>query len=196
MRWLARLIDLARRCRNRLLMHLLRPLFKSHGRNFLFHPSDSHFTYGTISVGDDVSIGPGCYFVASVSGIRIGNKVMFAPRVSIRGGNHNTSVIGRFMYDVHEKRPEDDQEVVIDDDVWIGTDVTILKGVHVGRGAIVAAGAVVHRDVPPYGIVGGVPAKLLKWRWSVEDILRHEEIVYAPEKRFSAQYLQQLRQEP
>ena len=57
-----------------------------------------------------------------------------------------------------------DNEIVIEDDVWIGGMAIILAGVHIGRGAIVAAGAVVNKDVPEYAIVGGVPAKVLKYR--------------------------------
>jgi len=68
--------------------------------------------------------------------------------VTILGGDHNTSVIGKAMFFVHTKRPEDDLPVVIEDDVWVGTRVTILKGVRIGRGAIVAAGAVVTRTFP------------------------------------------------
>ena len=55
-------------------------------------------------------------------------------------------------------------DVVIEDDCWIGCNVTVLSGVTIGRGSIVAAGAVVNKDVPPYSIVGGVPARLLKPR--------------------------------
>jgi len=54
--------------------------------------------------------------------------------------------------------------VRIENDVWIGSNAIILQGVNIGNGAIVAAGAVVTKDVPPYAVVGGVPAKLIKWR--------------------------------
>ena len=61
----------------------------------------------------------------------------------------------------------------------------ILKGVTIGRGSIVAAGAVVNRSVPPYSIVGGVPARVLKRRWDTETILQHEAALYPPERRLS-----------
>ena len=61
-----------------------------------------------------------------------------------------------------------DQPVVIEDDVWVGANVTILKGVTIGHGSVVAAGAVVTKSCPPYSIIGGVPAKVLKKRFDEE----------------------------
>lgn len=61
-------------------------------------------------------------------------------------------------------------DIIIDDDVWLGYGATVLSGVHIGQGAVVAAGAVVTKDVPPYAIVGGVPAKILKYRFDPEMI--------------------------
>lgn len=60
--------------------------------------------------------------------------------------------------------------IIVDDDVWIGYGATIMSGVHIGQGAVVAAGAVVTKDVPPYAIVGGVPAKVIKYRFEPEMI--------------------------
>lgn len=111
----------------------------------------------------------------SIKDIRIGNKVLFGPHVYIMGGDHNYREIGQYIYDVKQKRDDDDQPVVIEDDTWIGCNVTILKGVTIGRGAIVSAGAVVSKDVPPYAIVGGIPAKIIKYRFSEEQILEHEK---------------------
>lgn len=84
------------------------------------------------------------------------------------------------------------KSIQIGHDVWIGRDVTLLNGVTIGTGAVVAAGAVVTRDVPPYAIVGGVPAKLIRyrfdaatrekllsakwWLWSDEKLLEHIQI--------------------
>ncbi|MDD6071629.1 MAG: CatB-related O-acetyltransferase [Clostridiales bacterium] len=61
-------------------------------------------------------------------------------------------------------------DIIVDDDVWIGYGATIMSGVHFGQGAVVAAGAVVTKDVPPYAIVGGVPAKVIKYRFEPEMI--------------------------
>ena len=61
-------------------------------------------------------------------------------------------------------------DIIVDDDVWIGQNAVILSGVHIGQGAVVAAGAVVSKDVPPYAVVGGVPAKVIKYRFSQEII--------------------------
>lgn len=189
MRGLARIYILVSKVYRRLVMYILRPLFKGYGSNFIFDPFGS-YTYSTISVGNDVSIGIGATLWASDSAITIGNKVMFGPNVTIMGGDHNATAVGRYMYDIHEKLPGDDLPVAIDDDVWIGSGVTILKGVKIGRGSIVAAGALVIRDVAPYSIVGGVPARRLKVRWSCAEILAHEAALYPPHQRFTQDYIE------
>ena len=66
-------------------------------------------------------------------------------------------------------------DIIVDDDVWIGYGATILSGVHIGQGAVVAAGAVVAEDIPPYAIAGGVPARVIKYRFEpqvVEELLK------------------------
>lgn len=96
------------------------------------------------------------------------------------------------MYDVREKRAEDDQSVIIEDDVWVGTDSVILKGVTVGRGSIIAAGSVVTKNILPYSIVAGTPAKFSKWRWNYDDILKHESIIYPESMRLGIEYLKKM----
>jgi len=151
------------------------PLFKKHGKNVVFFPTNSSFSYKTIVLGNDVYIGPGAVLSATVSGIVFGNKIQLGPNVTMMGGNHNTTVIGKYMYDVNEKLPENDLPIIIEDDVWIGTGAIILKGVHIGEGAIVASGALVNKNVPDYSVVGGVPAKILKMRFTEEQIKEHKK---------------------
>ena len=69
-----------------------------------------------------------------------------------------------------EQRLVDGKSVIIGNDVWIGQDVSIIEGVRIGDGAVVAAGGVVTKDIPPYAIVGGIPAQVIKYRFAPEQI--------------------------
>ena len=105
--------------------------------------------------------------MASRAKILIGDNVMFAPGVTVVTGDHRTDILDRPMIAVtdKDKLPENDQDVVFEGDNWIGANAIILKGVTIGKGAVVSAGAVVTRDVIPYAIVGGIPAKVLRMRY-------------------------------
>lgn len=177
MKIIALLIFYTSRLYDRIIMYIMIHLFASRGKNIKFSPTNSKFSYKTITFGNDVFIGSGATFMASESKIIIGDKVMFGPNVTIMGGNHNITMLGKYMFDVKEKRPEDDLPVIIENDVWVGAGVIILKGVTIGRGSVVAAGSVVLKDVPAYSIIGGVPAKVLKMRFSENEIQKHEQIL-------------------
>ena len=103
--------------------------------------------------------------------LNIGNYVSIADNVTfVTDGEHKLNCLSTFPFKVNvigkETEATSKGNIVIDDDVWIGYGATILSGVHIGQGAVVAAGAVVSRDVPPYAIVGGVPAKVIKYRFT------------------------------
>jgi len=173
MKMLANLFLFIRKVNSKIFQLILKSKFKKVGKNFKFDPFGS-YSFNTIEIGNDVFIGSGAVLNASDSGIKIGNKVMFGPNVTIMGGDHNTSKIGEYMFDVKEKLPENDLPIIIEDDVWVGTGVIILKGVTIGKGCIIAAGAVVNRNIPPYSIAAGVPAKVIKKRFSESEIQIHE----------------------
>lgn len=149
------------------------------GNEVYFTPVDSVFTYDSMYVGSHVHIAYHADFVATRSKIIIGDHVVFGPHVSIRGGDHRVDIIGKYVDEVKDddKLPENDADVIFEGDNWIGMNVTILKGVTIGRGAIIAAGAVVNKSIPRYAIVGGVPAKVLKMRYSESAILEHEKFL-------------------
>jgi acetyltransferase-like isoleucine patch superfamily enzyme len=159
----------------RIKMFFLRPLFFEYGRNFIFDPH-SFFTFQRISVGNDVYIGPGAYFSSTRAFIYIGNKVLFGPNVTIICGDHRIDKVGAYIYDQKDtdKTGNEDMPVRIEDDVWVGSGVTILKGVTIGTGSVIAAGAVVTKDILPYSIVGGVPAKLIKMRFLPNELEVHK----------------------
>lgn len=116
-----------------------------------------------------------------------------AEGLTVHTGNH-AYLVGRFITEIKDSdKPYGyDQDVVVESDVWIGCNVTLLAGVTVGRGAIIAAGAVVCKDVPPYSIVGGVPARVIKFKWTIEQILEHEETLYLENDRISRERLESI----
>ena len=144
--------------------------FKKVGKGFTCEPRSS-FKKNAITAGDYVFIGLNAHIYANV---QIGNFVMLASYVAIVGGDHRFDVVGvpvRFT----GRAGFEKLLTVIEDDVWIGHGCIIMAGVRIGRGAIVAAGAVVTKDVPPYAVVGGVPAKLIRYRFTPEQQQRHNE---------------------
>lgn len=169
--------NLFERIYNKIYIPIYKKKFASCGTNVVFSPLSSVFSYENIYLGNYVNIGYHADMVASRSKIVIGDHVIFGPHVSIRGGDHRIDIIGRYIDTVldEEKIPDNDKDVIFEGDNWIGMNVTILKGVTIGRGCVVAAGAVVNKSTPPYSIVGGVPAKVLKYRFSNEQIIKHEK---------------------
>jgi len=124
--------------------------------------------------GDYVYIGQNSEIAPHV---RIGNYSCLSSNVVITGADHRFDIPGlpiRFS-----GRPES-VNTVIGHDVLIGHGVTIMRGITIGNGAIIGAGAVVTKDVPPYAIVGGVPAKTIRQRFSVEEIALHEKMLAQP----------------
>lgn len=151
------------------------------GKDVYLRPSSCDFKgLENLSIGDGTSIPKGSTFYCTKATLTIGNKVIFGPHPTIITGDHRIDVIGKHLMDVtdEEKLPENDAPVVIEDGVWCGANVTILKGVTIGRGSIVAAGAVVTQSCAPYSIIGGVPAKVLKSRFTEDEIAKHESQIY------------------
>ena len=85
-----------------------------------------------------------------------------------------------------------DHDIVVEEDVWIGCNVTLLSGVTIGRGATVAAGAVVSKSMPPYCICDGVPAKFIKFYWTIDQILEHEKQLYPEKERYTREALKEI----
>lgn len=150
---------------------------KKCGKHVYLRPSCSDLKgLWNMTVGDYTSIPKGATFYCTEASLTIGKKVIFGPHPTIITGDHRIDVIGKYIMDSKEKLPENDAPVIIEDDVWTGANVTILKGVTIGRGSVIAAGAVVTKSFPPYSIIGGVPAKLIKMRFTPEEIVEHERL--------------------
>lgn len=164
------------------LSFIYKGAMKKCGKHVYLRPSCSDFKgLWNMTVGDYTSIPKGATFYCTEAPLIIGKKVIFGPHPTIITGDHRIDVIGKYIMDSTEKLPENDAPVVIEDDVWTGANVTILKGVTIGRGSVIAAGAVVTKSCPPYSIIGGVPAKALKMRFTPEEIEQHERIIRTSE---------------
>jgi len=136
---------------------LCRYMFRKCGKNVNVERG-AWFGYN-LEIGDNSGIGVNAQLYTA-GGIVIGDNVMMGPDVVILTQNHRYDDITRPMREQgYESAP-----VIIEDDVWIGTRVIVLPGVRIGQGSIIAAGAVVTRDIPPFSIVGGNPAKVIKKR--------------------------------
>jgi acetyltransferase-like isoleucine patch superfamily enzyme len=131
------------------------------GKYAIIRPSNS---YGGeigegLRVGDHSNIGPYCYIGCS-GYIEIGNNVMMSPRVSLYAENHVFDDTSVPMKEQGVRR----SFIRIEDDCWIAANSIILAGVTIGKGSVVAAGSIVTHDVPPYSVVAGNPARLIKQR--------------------------------
>lgn len=131
-------------------------------------------------------VGPGCSIYPRV---KIGKYTMIANDVRILGGDHYYKKVGIPI--IFAGRSEI-RQTIIEDDVWIGASSIIMTGVTIGNGVIVAAGSVVTKNLMPYGIYGGVPAQLIKMRFTEDEIKIHESMLQKSISSFSEDIVQVL----
>ncbi|MGN6475682.1 MAG: acyltransferase [Flavipsychrobacter sp.] len=114
-----------------------------------------------LTIGENSQIGPFTVIFTGHYGVSIGVNVMIAPHCVIAGGNHQFKKLDIPMIDAGHFS---EGPIIIEDNVWIGANCTITDNVRIGTGAIIAANSIVNKDVEPYSIVGGVPAKEISSR--------------------------------
>lgn len=144
---------------------------------------NNHNTTNPINIFfmDMVTVGKGTYGSLNIltyntkSKLNIGNYCSIAQEVKfILSADHPLDTVSTFPFKVkclgEKLEGVSKGDIIIEDDVWIGYRSTILSGISIGQGAVVAAGSVVTKDIPPYAVVGGVPARILKYRFSEEVI--------------------------
>ncbi|HLF26879.1 MAG TPA: acyltransferase [Anaerolineae bacterium] len=119
----------------------------------------------SVRIGANTHIQSGCVLNAFVGSILIGANCMIAPRCGFTPYQHGFADAGRPMC---EQPLTSQGDIVVEDDVWLGLNVCVMDGVTIGKGAIVGAGAVVTKDIPPYAIAGGVPARVIRLRETAE----------------------------
>ena len=161
-------------------------LIKKHniklGKTRTFGRGTVFYAPNRMTIGENVYIGKYCSLETD---IEISNNVLLGNSVGLIGKyDHDFSCIGKSIKDSPWIGDPDyqfkgkNQKIIIEDDVWIGYGAIIISGVRVGRGAIIAAGSVVLKDVEPYSIVAGNPAKEISRRFDSEQIKEHEMLYY------------------
>lgn len=137
-----------------------------------------------VSIGNFTYLNSSKYWITIESKVKIGSFCSIAPGVHIGAGNHDYNLVtthpilfNKYYLKYLEKDiqrkdglVDRDLETIIGNDVWIGFNAIIKRGIKIGNGAVIAAGSVVVKDVPDYAIVGGNPAKVIKYRTSEENI--------------------------
>ena len=134
------------------------PIFRSSGRNINIERGAYFGTGSEIEIGDNSGIGVRCEVCRPVS---IGSNVMMGPDVIVLTTSHT---FDRIDVPIRQQGRLPSKKVLIADDVWIGTRAILLPGVKIGKGSIIGASAIVTKDVPEYAIVGGNPAKIIRYR--------------------------------
>ncbi len=133
-------------------------LFLKVGKNINVEYNARFRSGGLIEIGDNSGIGVNCRVPSNIS---IGKDVMMGPDVVILTRNHRFDDLSTPMI---QQGSSEMKKVIIEDNVWIGTRTIILPGITIGKGSIVGAGSIVTKDVPQNAIVGGNPAKIIKFR--------------------------------
>ena len=159
--------------------HIEFPVYISYPKN-VFIESDTRIRIGTkilISENDTLTIKK--YTVISVNCVIVTNK-------------HNSTVcIPQILLGISGINDQHNN-LVIEEDVWIGANVTIMGNANLGRGCICGACSTITKPVPPYALVVGSPAKIVGVKFSIDQILEHEKVLYPENERFSREYLEKL----
>lgn len=153
----------------------IRKTFEGCGSSVTIGPGAIIAGNKNISFGDDVYIGPRALLYSTVAKIRFGSHITIGPKLSIVTGDHRIDVVGEYITKVEDKLPQNDKDVVIEDDVWMGMNVSIYKGVTIGRGSVIAGDTVVVKDVPPYSIY--ISKDKIKRRFTDHQIEEHERLL-------------------
>lgn len=169
----------------------LKEEFGACGKNtVLLYPSRI-YSPKSVFIGENVKLSSGLHILNAPSEkVIIKKYTVFAANCVIAPNNHvSTVTIPQFLLGASHVNDRS-TDIVIDEDVWLGVGVTVLSGVHIGRGCIIGAGSLVTKSLPPYSVAVGSPARILKKKFSVEQIIRHELSLYPKEERFTREELE------
>ena len=115
-----------------------------------------------------------------------------APNVMMVTSNHTSTVAIPHIILGPSHINDKSSDIIIEEECWIGVGARLLPGTHLGRGCIVGGGAIVNKRIPPYAVVVGSPAKIVAVKFSIDQIIEHEEALYCKSERLTREYLEGL----
>ena len=141
---------------------------------------------------DYTLVQPGATFIIAGGEVHIHKWSSLSFNCTVVTGNHcpTVGVNQRILERLHMNDKESD--VVVSEDCWVGANVTLLSGTNLGRGVVVGACSLVNKEIPPYAVVVGIPAKIIAPKFTLEQVLEHERMLYSEEERLSVDYLTNL----
>lgn len=177
--------------RNYLFRFIVKKQLGECGKNVTFIPRKwFERNYSRIYLADDTNIYSGFQFISFTGHFYMGAHSGAAEGLTVITGNHGR-VVGSYFKDYSSKHTYDvERDVIVEEDVWIGANVILLAGVRVGRGATIGAGSVCLKNVPPYAIVLGNPAKVIGFNYNPEEVIEHEKGLYPEKERYSFDVLE------
>lgn len=160
-------------------------------------PDTILFSKKNLFMEEDTSI-PGGAMILNPRSKFIMRKGSFSSyNLCVCPGNH-MAVKGMWKHDVTDAVKDEldkdgkyDRDIIVEEDVWIGINVTLLNGVHIGRGCIVGAGSVLSGAWPPYAVIAGNPARIIRFVFTPSEIIEHEKKLYPVEDRLSRDMLEE-----
>ena len=137
--------------------------------------------------GKNVAIRGFFTFISHSGKLIVKDNVDISQHFTVVTGNHTTKPdLDMWQVDCnHTEKGDKELDTVVENDVWIGINVTLMPGVCIGRGAIIGAGSVVTKSIPPYTIAVGNPCKPIKVKYTCEEIIEREKILYSEENRLT-----------
>ena len=161
------------------------------GKNSFIHTPSiiSKGSLENIYLGDDVKIDWDCILYCNNAKFIVGDKTVVAVGLKVITGNHVIKPGETIMTRGNDNLKGTD--VVVEEEVWIGANVTLLAGTKVGRGAIIGAGSVVSgKRIPPYAIVMGNPCKVVGFKFTPDQVVEHEKLMYDEDRRLPLELLE------
>ncbi|MBR5512133.1 MAG: hypothetical protein IKU50_08020 [Bacteroidaceae bacterium] len=137
-------------------------------------------------------INSGCKIIIHTGRFILKKYSALASGCTIITGNHIPTVGIPHYFLGHSHHNDEEKDIIIEEDVWCGANVTLLSGAHIGRGAVIGANSLVNKEVPPYAVVVGTPARIIASKFTLEQIIEHEKKLYSEQERLSYEHLSEL----